>query len=570
VNIKQIFQPAIDQEIISEEDFNLAFAQASQELSTFFSIIIENENTDEEKLLKLLANSLNIPFEIIDRATIDSTISKCIPENIARQHSILPLFQIENLLTVAISNPFTLDVIENLEGYTNLTISPILAPKSSIEELFNFSYSYREIDSSEGEASMSSLFEMGMQLVGDKDQATDENYDLAHEAPIARLVDTVIHQAIADGASDIHIEPEETVVKIRFRIDGLLKEVMAPPKKLESAIISRLKILANLDITETRKPQDGRITIVVNEKDVDFRVSTVRTISGEKMVLRILDKSGAFVSIDKLGLNEKDFKSIHSLIQHTSGIVIVCGPTGSGKTSSLYSCLSKINTPDKNIVTIEDPVEFNLDGINQIPVNAKIGMDFVTGLSAVVRQDPDVIMIGEIRDFETAGIAIQAALTGHLVFTTIHTRSAAGSITRLIDMGVQPFLLTSSIVGVIGQRLVRKTCPNCKKEVESDQNVSQKYKDIIAEIKKVTGNTKIIKGMGCKFCENSGYKGRIGIFEIMTLSEELNTLIIEKASSARIRKKCEELGMQTMKDDGIHKIINGLTTIDEVARVLDV
>ena len=570
MNIKNIFQSSIDQNIITEDQFNAALSASSQDASTLYSILIENESIKEEAILNALSISMSIPFDAIDRATIDITTAKYVPEAMARQHFALPLFLLGNILTVAVSNPFNLAAIEDLEEYTTLTINPIFSPKENIEELFKFAYSYREIDSSKGEASMSSLFEMGMQLVGDKDQNTEENYDLAHEAPIAKLVDTIIHQAISDGASDIHIEPEEKVVKIRFRIDGLLKEVMAPPKKLETAIISRLKILANLDITETRKPQDGRITVPINEKDIDFRVSTVRTISGEKMVLRILDKSGAFVTMDKLGLNENHLKSLNNLIQHTSGIIIVCGPTGSGKTSTLYSCLSKINTPDKNIITIEDPVEFNLDGINQIPVNSKIGVDFVTGLSAIVRQDPDVIMIGEVRDFETAGIAIQAALTGHLVFTTLHTRSASGSITRLIDMGVQPFLLTSSIIGVVAQRLVRKTCPNCRKDISSDHYVIQKHLELIAEVKKITGTDTLKKGSGCKFCENTGYKGRIGIFEIMTLTDEVNTLIIDKSSSTKIKNKCEEEGMISMKADAIQKIVDGLTTIEEIARVLDV
>lgn len=570
MNIKHIFQKALDKNIITDEQFNAALFSAGQDASTVYSILIENENIDEASLLESLALVMKVPFDAIDRATIDITTSKYIPEAMARTHTIIPLFLVGHTLTIAISNPFDLDTIEDLEDYTTFSINPIFSPKENIEDLLKSAYSYREIDSSQGEASMSNLFEMGMQLVGDKDQSSEENYDLAHEAPIAKLVDTIIHQAISDGASDIHIEPEENVVKIRFRIDGLLKEVMAPPKKLETAIISRLKILANLDITETRKPQDGRITVSINEKDIDFRVSTVRTISGEKMVLRILDKSGAFVTMDKLGLSDNHFKLMHNLIQHTSGIIIVCGPTGSGKTSTLYSCLSKINTPDKNIITIEDPVEFNLDGINQIPVNSKIGVDFVTGLSAIVRQDPDVIMIGEVRDYETAGIAIQAALTGHLVFTTLHTRSASGSITRLIDMGVQPFLLTSSIIGVIGQRLVRKTCPNCRKDVHQSHYILQKHLELIEEIKKITGTDTVKKGSGCKFCENTGYKGRLGIFEVMTLTDEINTLIIEKASSSKIKNKCEEQGMVSMKSDGIQKIIEGLTTVEEIARVLDV
>jgi type II secretory ATPase GspE/PulE/Tfp pilus assembly ATPase PilB-like protein len=418
--------------------------------------------------------------------------------------------------------------------------------------------------------SLGNLFEMGMKLIDERKGGEEENLDLAHEAPIAKLVDSVINQAITEHASDIHIEPEEADLKIRFRIDGLMKEIMAPPKKLESAIISRVKILANLDITETRKPQDGRITVAYKDKDIDFRVSTVRTISGEKIVMRVLDKSGAFVSLDKLGLSSASFKGLQSLISSTSGIIIVCGPTGSGKTSTLYSALSYINTPDKNIITIEDPVEFNLDGINQIPVNSKIGVDFITGLKAILRQDPDIIMVGEVRDYETANIAIQAALTGHLVFTTLHTRNASGAITRLTDMGVQPFLLNSSVLGVLGQRLARSICQNCKEVVNPEIYKSLKQMDLIKEILSKYKDAKFFKGIGCKFCDGSGYKGRVGIFEILALNEDIRELIVSKASSEKIQKVAVEMGMVIMKEDGITKIINGLTTIEEITRILDV
>jgi type II secretory ATPase GspE/PulE/Tfp pilus assembly ATPase PilB-like protein len=417
---------------------------------------------------------------------------------------------------------------------------------------------------------MSSLFEMGMQLV-DTDSSDEEMFDLAQEAPIAKLVDTIIKQAITEKASDIHIEPEENVVKIRFRVDGLLKDVMTPPKQLETAIISRLKILSNLDITETRKPQDGRITFTINDRDVDFRVSTVRTISGEKVVMRVLDKSGAFVSLEKLGLREEDIQKFLSIITSTSGIVVVCGPTGSGKTSTLYAGLSKINTPDKNIITIEDPVEYNLEGVNQIPVNPKIGVDFVTGLSAIVRQDPDIIMIGEIRNIETASIAIQAALTGHMVFTTLHTRDAAGSITRLMDMGIAPFLINSAIIGVIGQRLVRTICTNCKREISSDSYTGFKEVQLIKELKEKHGaDVKIYKGEGCKFCDSSGYKGRTGIYEQLLFDENVRELVVKKESANKIRDAAIEGGMTTMKEDGLGKVSVGITSIDEIARVLDV
>jgi type IV pilus assembly protein PilB len=558
--------------LLEESQLEALIAQVSKESTSLFTCILQENLIEEEVLLKLVSSYINIPFELIDKATLDFRTSLLIPENFAREKHVLPLFQIGNTLTIGISNPFNTHIIEELEGMTDLSINPVITLKENIESLISYCYSYQENIENSDTDNMSSLFELGMKLVEDQDNnSDDENFDLAHEAPIAKLVDSILQQAISEKASDIHIEPEEEHVKIRFRIDGILKDVMSPPKKLESPIISRLKILSNLDITETRKPQDGRMSFSASNKDIDFRVSTVRTISGEKMVMRLLDKSGAFVSLEKLGLSDSNYKTIEALIKNTSGIIIVCGPTGSGKTSTLYSALSKINSPEKNIITIEDPVEFNLDGINQIPANSKIGVDFITALSAVVRQDPDIIMIGEARDFETANIAIQAALTGHLVFTTLHTRSASGSITRLIDMGAKPFLLNSSIVAIIGQRLLRALCPNCKKEIDKETFKGLKQMALIKEMAQLAEkpNFKIYHGTGCKFCDNSGYKGRTGIFELLVPDEKVKELVVNKASAEEIELAAVESGMQTMKVDGLHKVLNGLTTLEELDRVLD-
>jgi len=557
--------------LITQDRLDQAGLSAASSTDSLFDILLEQRFVEERALLEFLSEKLEIPFEIIDQSTIDFKVSQNCPEGFAREHSILPLFEVNRILTVAITNPFNFQVLEELASMTKMVISPVLTLKSSIDSLLGYAYVYQEKNVDEDPSSMANLFEMGMKLIEDKQTSEEEIYDIAQEAPIAKLVDTIIRQAINEKASDIHIEPEETAVKIRFRVDGLLRDVMAPPKKLESPIISRLKILANLDITETRKPQDGRLTFTTKDKDIDFRVSTVRTIAGEKMVMRVLDKSGAFVSLERLGLSDSDLKRLSSLISATSGVVIVCGPTGSGKTSTLYSCLSKINTAEKNIITIEDPVEYNLEGINQIPVNPKIGVDFATGLSAIVRQDPDVIMVGEIRDIETASISIQAALTGHLVFTTLHTRNASGTVTRLVDMGVAPFLLNSSIIGVIAQRLVRTLCPNCRRSVDASIYTGFKQTELIAEIEKFAPKGfKTYKGEGCKFCDNTGYKGRTGIFEIMLPNEEIRHLIIEKASSETIHQAAQRNGMSSMIDDGIQKIISGITSVDEIARVLDV
>ncbi len=561
----------LEQNTCSPEVLDEAIALTETEGSSLFDVLIEHSFTSERQLLESMAHYLGFPFELIDKATIDYKISYLIPESFARENGVLPLFLIGKSLSVALTNPFHLEILETLEILTGLEIVPIITLKSNIESLVGYCYSYQDKGGDDENAPMSSLYEMGMKLIEDKQGSEDEIFDLAQEAPIAKLVDTIIKLAISEKASDIHIEPEDTVMKVRFRVDGLLRDVMSPPKKLEAAIVSRLKILANLDITETRKPQDGRITFHYKEKDIDFRVSTVRTISGEKMVLRVLDKSGAFVSLEKLGFADHEYKKILSLISCTSGMLIVCGPTGSGKTSTLYSGLSKINTADKNIITIEDPVEYNLDGINQIPVNAKIGMDFSAGLVAIVRQDPDVIMVGEVRDYETASTAVQAALTGHLVFTTLHTRNAAGTITRLVEMGIAPFLLNSAVIGIVGQRLVRTICTNCKKPTTLSHYTGFKQVELIEEIKKLApkGMT-LYKGEGCKFCDDTGYKGRIGIFEVMTPNEEIRNLVVEKSGAEKINAAALRAGMVPMLEDGIHKILAGITTVDEIARVLDI
>ena len=568
LSIKDIL---VDNKIIEESYISDLITNNEIAPEGLYQTLLEKEKIVEEEVLLLFSQNTNIPFDIIDNSIIDVKVSQLIPETVARKHTILALFKLGETITVATSTPCTTEFIEEIEFITSCNVSTVLSPQKSILDQINSSYSYQDDRGDTDSSSVSSLFEMGLELVDDKNFGSDEETtDLAQEAPIAKLVDTILAQSISEKASDIHIEPEENVVKIRFRVDGLLKEIMSPPKKLASPIISRLKILSELDITETRKPQDGRLTFTLKNKDVDFRVSTVRTISGEKMVLRILEKSDAFVSMEKIGLNEENFNLLDGLIQSTSGIVLVCGPTGSGKTSTLYSCLSKINTSEKNIITIEDPVEFHLEGINQIPVNPKIGVDFVSGLSAIVRQDPDVIMIGEIRDIETADIAIQAALTGHLVFSTLHTRSAAGSVTRLINMGVQPFLINSAFLGVIGQRLVRHICTNCKKEVNYEEFNTIKEKLLIKKLVDDYDSPKIYKGSGCKYCNESGYKGRLGIFEILTLSEESRELIINKSSSEKIRDAAVRNGMKIILDDGINKIIQGQTTIEEVVRVIDV
>lgn len=559
----------LDHGLITKAKIDQITSRAKETGQDLYETLVQKNMVDESEFLRLMSELYGYPCEEIDRATVDYKIANLIPEKYSREHYVLALFQLGNTLTVAIGNPFQLSVIEELEMLLGFEINPILTRRNNIDNLFKYCYS-KDNQTTE-DSSVMHLFDAGMKLIGEMANKDEGMFDLAQEAPIAKLVDMILKQSIEMKASDIHIESEEKVMKVRYRIDGLLHDMMMPPKKLEPAIISRLKILTNMDITETRKPQDGRLSIRIKDRDIDFRVSTVRTVYGEKVVLRILDKAGSLMSIEKMGLSPRDYKAFNSMISSTSGVMIVCGPTGSGKTTTLYGALARINTPDVNIVTIEDPVEYSLPGINQIPVNHQIGVDFARGLSAIVRQDPDVIMVGEIRDLETASIAIQAALTGHMVFSTLHTRNAPGAITRMIDMGVQPFLVTSAVIGVVAQRLVRQICSHCKKPEKLISTAgNQKISDFLNRFERFAPeNYQIFRGQGCKYCDSSGYKGRIGIYEVMIMDDEVRKLTLERASSEHITEAAQRGGMTTMLEDGMRKVLEGSTTLEEVMRVVD-
>jgi type IV pilus assembly protein PilB len=383
----------------------------------------------------------------------------------------------------------------------------------------------------------------------------------AEEAPVVKLVNLLLTQAIKDKASDIHIEPEEDKVRVRFRIDGILHETSTAPKSLQSVITSRIKILSSMDIAETRKPQDGRIRLKMENKAIDMRVSSFPTIHGENLVLRVLDKSSVILGLGDLGFSEKDLKDFDKIIKQPYGIILVTGPTGSGKTTTLYSALYTINSMDKNIITVEDPVEYEMPLIRQTQVNPKAGLTFAAGLRSILRQDPDVVMVGEIRDKETADIAIQASLTGHLVFSTLHTNDAPSAVTRLIDMGVEPFLISSSVIGILAQRLVRKICPECKEKSAVPSEVAKQLG--------LKGEAVFYHGKGCKNCKASGYTGRIGIFEFLHVTEGIKKMIIGRASADDLKKKALEEGMKTLRVDGIDKVKLGMTTVEEILRVTE-
>jgi general secretion pathway protein E len=384
------------------------------------------------------------------------------------------------------------------------------------------------------------------------------------EAPIIRMVNRLMVQAFRERASDIHVEPYQSDVKIRFRVDGILHDVLSLPKRLHPAVVSRIKVMATLNIAEKRLPQDGRIGIKLGDHSVDLRISTVPTVNGERVVMRILDKSSVLLGLEELGFYPDDLAIVERLVRQEHGIILVTGPTGSGKTTSLYSMLSRINSPDKNILTIEDPIEYQLKGIGQIPVNVKVGLTFASGLRSIVRQDPDVILVGEIRDLETAEIAIQAALTGHLVFSTLHTNDSASAVTRLIDMGIEPFLVTSSVNAILAQRLTRKICPFCKQQYFPE---SESLLEVGLSQEMLGKEGYLWRGAGCKECIGTGYKGRSGIYEILMMTDSIKTTILKTSDSTIIKKQAVQEGLHTLREDGARKVEDGITTIEEVLRV---
>ncbi|MBI4641595.1 MAG: type II secretion system ATPase GspE, partial [Candidatus Tectomicrobia bacterium] len=389
--------------------------------------------------------------------------------------------------------------------------------------------------------------------------------DLANEAPIIRMVNTFLSQAVRDRASDIHIEPFERDLKVRYRVDGILHNVLTPPKRYQAALISRVKIMANLNIAERRLPQDGRIKIRIADREVDIRVSVIPTAFGERIVLRLLDKSALFIGLEAIGFSKEHYRVYERLIRRSTGIILVTGPTGSGKTTTLYATLSKINTGDKNIITVEDPIEYQLEGIGQMQINERIGLTFAEGLRSILRQDPDIIMVGEIRDRETVEVAIQASLTGHLVFSTLHTNDSAGAVTRLLDMGLEPFLVSSSVVAIMAQRLVRVICEQCKAPYKPEDAELEEI-GISREALERQGGA-LFRGQGCSHCLQTGYKGRIGIYELLVVDDPIRRLILTNTDSNMIKKEAVKQGMITLLKDGADKVLRGITTIEEVLRV---
>ncbi len=512
----------------------------------------------EEQLLNCIAEGLATEVVDLAKAQIDPNVLKMVDAETARMLGVIPVSFDGQVLHVASRDPLNYQVSDELRFIVGHDINVVVAPEKQIDEAID-KYYPNDLGSARD-----MLQNVDFNDNIDPNAALDEKEleNVANDAPIVRFVDAIMYQAIKDKASDIHFEPFEKEFKIRYRVDGALYELAPPPKNLAIPVISRVKIISGLNIAERRRPQDGRIQLKVNGKPIDLRVSTLPTQFGESVVLRVLDRSVVNLDLDALGINETVLTKIREMIKMPNGIFIVTGPTGSGKTTTLYSALREINSVEDKILTAEDPVEYDLEGIVQLPINDAVGMTFGRALRAFLRQDPDIIMLGEIRDIESASMAVQASLTGHLVFSTLHTNDAAGAITRFVDMGVEPFLIASSLIGVLGQRLIRRICPNCKTAFDPTDKDLEKLGMTRAEV----GNRKFYYGKGCSLCNNSGYKGRKALTELLSMNGQIAELILQNAPSLVIREKARELGMITMREDGVRAILNGETTLEEVVR----
>lgn len=518
-------------------------------------LLVNYDMIMEDQLLEMIATNLGTEVVDLSHMEIEKTVIDMVPGDTARMLGVVPLSFDGTSLTVTVRNPLNYQIGDELRFMLNKDIIIVVSPEAQIDR---FLEKYYPMD-------MGSMQDMLAEMELQDGLANLNEHDLenaASEAPIIKFVDAVLYQAVKDKASDIHFEPFEKEFKIRYRIDGALYEMAPATKNLAIPVISRVKIMSSLNISERRKPQDGRIQLRVAGNPIDLRVSTLPTQFGESVVLRVLDRSVVNLDLDMLGINENVLQKIRDIIAMPNGIFIITGPTGSGKTTTLYSALKEINKIEDKILTAEDPVEYDLEGIVQVPINDAIGMTFAAALRAFLRQDPDIIMLGETRDLESAEMAVQASLTGHLVFTTLHTNDAAGAITRLVDMGVEPFLITSSLIGVLGQRLIRKVCNGCKTAfTPTDEDLAAlglKRSDI--------GDNKFYYGKGCNLCQNTGYKGRKAITELLVMDSRINDLVLQNAPTIVIRDKARELGMETMREDGIRAILNGDTTMEEVLK----
>ena len=563
---ERIVDALVEDQLLSPTQVTELYETQKKEGIRLLKLLTDKSLVSELDMVVAMGRVLNTPPVNLARVGILPEVATLIPKDIATNHKVLPVSRLENRLYLAMADPLNVIAIDDVKRITKLDIVPMIAPEKSIIDKLNNLESTKGameqlIQDAQKQAEIEAEAE-GVEVAkeGAEETSTEQLAGSAEEAPVIKLANLILVQAIKDRASDIHIEPFEKVVRLRYRIDGALMDASPPPKNLQVALTSRIKIMANLDIAERRLPQDGRMRMKVAGKDIDLRVSFMPVVHGEKCVLRVLDKSNLSASIQNLGMDSGTFRRFKSAIDAPHGLMLVTGPTGSGKTTTLYSALNELNNPDYNIVTVEDPVEFQIPGINQVPVKKEIGLTFAAVLRSILRQDPDIIMIGEIRDEETAEIAVEAALTGHQVLSTMHCNDAPGAISRLDDMGIAPFLISSSVILACAQRLMRRTCSACKEPMSYPAKM---FDDLDIDANDFAGVT-LFKGRGCDRCKNSGYAGRCAIIEVMTVSDEIRKLVIQRASAMEVGKVAVNEGMKTLRMVALDKVREGISTLEQV------
>ncbi|MEK7393821.1 MAG: ATPase, T2SS/T4P/T4SS family [Fibrobacterota bacterium] len=555
---KRLGEILVDQGFMTDAQIGQALEEQKKSGKQLGKVLIEKGFIDEAKLLDVISAQIDVQRVILENINLDPAIVKLVPQEMARSYRVVPIFERDNILTVAMADPSNLRTLDHIKFKTGREVEPMLATEKEILNALDRAYA----------AAGGNLQEMFQGIVGDdkelelvKNNVEEEQLADEEGRQVVKIVNIIINEAVAAGASDIHLEPQETHLRLRYRIDGDLIEKPNIPAKLMSQIISRLKVLASMDIAEKRKPLDGRFTIKHNGKEVDLRVSSFPTMLrqrgvAEKIVMRILDPNANNIALEKMGFQPRMYETFEEMINLPDGIILVTGPTGSGKSSTLYSCVRKVLSPEVNIVTMEDPVEMNIPGVSQGQINNMAGFTFAAGIRAILRQDPDIIMLGEMRDRETAEMAVQAALTGHLVFSTLHTNDSPGAFTRLLDMGLEPFLVSSCVKGILAQRLVRRICPKCREE--------KVYPDDTLIRIGIRPGTRFFHGKGCKNCGGSGYRGRLGIFELMAPDETVRSMVLARDSADTIKAYAKTKGMVTLRRDGLEKALQGLTTIEQV------
>ena len=526
-------------------------------------LLVEEGLVSKKDLMLILSQELNIPPINLSKYKIDASISHLIPEKVARQLSLIPISKIGDVLTVAMSDPLNIIAVDELKLLTNYKIDPVIATEDDISAAIDVCYGLQARQLEEPPESAGKTEEI--EVIEEETFETAVSFAELEKAPIVKMVDLILNEAMARRASDIHLEPCEGYLRVRYRVDGNLHEIFKLPKKNQNAVIARFKIMSKLDITETRLPQDGRFRINFEGKMIDFRVSSLPIAFGPKLVMRVLDRSALGSGLEKLGFSKRSLDIFHTALKRPYGMILVTGPTGSGKSTTLYSIINQLNSAERNIVTLEEPVEYEMEGITQVEVKSDIGLTFANGLRSILRQSPDVIMVGEIRDLETADIAIKASLTGQLILSTLHTNDSVGAITRLIDMKVEPFLLASSLVMSCAQRLMRRICPDCRSEAEIPQNALEKLVASGATILK--GKKNFYAGKGCQKCGNTGYYGRFGILEAFLLDDPIREMIIKREPEHKIVEYTHSQGMKSLREEALVNFANGVTTLEEVLRV---